>query len=582
MIQSAVAFAVAAREAKLESIVEMSQWLSSPSHPSLMTRQTWLTGQLFSMVPGVAHTILNPGWFADNNLRVISFAALLGVFPVLTADSLNAPPATEDIARVAAAVLMDPPAKHAGKTYRPTGPKLLSAYDMVEILSRVLGRRVRALPMPLWMLYKAGLLQGAPKFQMASLRYYIEDHKQGAFALNAPTNDVLEVTGRPAEDFETTVRRYAALPEVRRTPGNTLREFAKFLWRPLRPAYLRSSMNGDWRSRSLPKRNWQCKMSPGSRGTVPREPAALSSRFPPESVRRRAITFTSHQRHTPRSLANPKIRSTQMKQPLFLISGATGITGGYAVKSLLGAGQKVRALVHRHDRRSQALQEQGAEVVAGDFADFRAIRQAMQGVTGAYFCYPIAPGIVQATAHFAQAAKEAKLEAVVNMSQVIAREDARSDASLQHWLSERVLDWSGVPVVHLRPTFFAEWLLYLSPMIAQGTIYAAYGDGKAALISAEDQGRVISEILQRPAAHIGKTYPLYGPVEYTFAEIAAIAGQVLGRTVAYQQVPFEMMAKVFASPNTASGNEGAEGGPRSPVKDKAGENFLRPTPSGSN
>jgi uncharacterized protein YbjT (DUF2867 family) len=235
MIQSAAAFAVAAREAKLESIVQLSQWLSSPSHPSMMTRQTWLIDQLFSMIPGVAHTILNPGWFADNNLRVISFAALLGVFPVVTADSRNAPPSNEDIARVAAAVLMDPLEKHAGKTYRPTGPKLLSAYDMVDILSRVLERKVRALPMPLWMLYKAGLMQGAPKFQMASLRYYIEDHKQGAFELNAPTNDVLEVTGRPAEDFETTVRRYAALPEAQRTLGNTLLEFAKFMWTPLAP-----------------------------------------------------------------------------------------------------------------------------------------------------------------------------------------------------------------------------------------------------------------------------------------------------------------------------------------------------------
>jgi uncharacterized protein YbjT (DUF2867 family) len=263
-----------------------------------------------------------------------------------------------------------------------------------------------------------------------------------------------------------------------------------------------------------------------------------------------------------------------MNDPLFLISGATGMTGGYAVRSLLGAGQKVRALVHREDRRSEALRQQGAEVVVGDFGDFRAIQRAMQGTTGAYFCYPVTPGIVQATAHFAQAAKEAKVETVVNMSQVIVREDARSNASLQHWLSERVFDWSGVAAVHLRPTFFSEWLIYLSPMIVQGTIYAAYGDGKAALISAEDQGRVISEILQRPSDHIGMTYPLYGPVEYTFAEIAAVVGKVLGRPIAYQQVPFEVMAKVFESPGTVTDSDAAEGSPRSPVKDKNDADFL--------
>jgi len=66
MIQGAVAFAVAAREAGLEHIVGMTQWLSSPSHPSLMTRQHWLVDRLFSMIPGVGHTIVNPGFFADD------------------------------------------------------------------------------------------------------------------------------------------------------------------------------------------------------------------------------------------------------------------------------------------------------------------------------------------------------------------------------------------------------------------------------------------------------------------------------------------------------------------------------------
>src|SRR5262249_30391637 len=65
MLQGAIAFAVAVQEARLEHIVSLTQWLASPSHPSLMTRQLWLIDQLFSMVPGVAHTLLNPGYFAD-------------------------------------------------------------------------------------------------------------------------------------------------------------------------------------------------------------------------------------------------------------------------------------------------------------------------------------------------------------------------------------------------------------------------------------------------------------------------------------------------------------------------------------
>ena len=53
-------------------------------------------------------------------------------------------------------------------------------------------------------------------FLVGNPRYYVEDHKQGAFALGAPRNDVLEVTGHPAEDFETTARRYAVRAEAQR------------------------------------------------------------------------------------------------------------------------------------------------------------------------------------------------------------------------------------------------------------------------------------------------------------------------------------------------------------------------------
>lgn len=163
-----------------------------------------------------------------------------------------------------------------------------------------------------------------------------------------------------------------------------------------------------------------------------------------------------------------------MTQTKFLITGATGATGGDTVRQLLEKQHAVRVLAHRPDERSEELQKLGAEVVLGDFLDFDSVRAALSGVQRAYFCYPISPGLVQATAQFAQAAKEAGVEVMVNMSQISARSDAKSDAARQHWLSERVFDWSGVPTVHLRPTFFAEWLLYLAPMIRQGKIFAPF------------------------------------------------------------------------------------------------------------
>jgi NAD(P)H dehydrogenase (quinone) len=236
-----------------------------------------------------------------------------------------------------------------------------------------------------------------------------------------------------------------------------------------------------------------------------------------------------------------------MTQTKFLITGATGDTGGYTVRQLLEKNHSVRVLVHRADERSEQLQKVGAEVVFGDFLDFDSVRAALNGVQRAYFCYPISPGLVQATAQFAQAAKEAGVEVIVNMSQISARSDSKSNAARQHWLSERVFDWSGVPTVHLRPTFFAEWLLYLAPMIREGKMRAPFTPmGRHAPVAAEDQARVIVAILHNPTAHVGKTYPLFGPVELTHPEIAAIISRVIGKVVTYQQVPIEQYAEIFS------------------------------------
>ena len=236
-----------------------------------------------------------------------------------------------------------------------------------------------------------------------------------------------------------------------------------------------------------------------------------------------------------------------MHNQRFLITGATGATGGATAALLLDKGREVRAFVHREDERSAALRRRGAEVIVGDLLDFDRVRDALRGVSGAYFVYPIRPGLVQATAQFAQSATEAGVGAIVNMSQISARSDAKSLSAREHWLAERVFDWSGLNVAHIRPTYFAEWLLYLAPMIRQGVMYAPFTTGKHAPIAAEDQGRVIAGILEEPAAHRGKTYSLYGPVELTHEEIAKIVGKVLGRKVAYQSMPIEKWAEIVAA-----------------------------------
>ena len=238
MLQSAVAFAVAAREAKLEHVVQMSQWTSHRAHPAHMTRQTWLVDQMFATIPGVGHTIFNPGMFAHNFLRTMDFAALLGLYPVLSGRGKAAAVSNEDMARVAAVLLAQGPERHAGRSYRPTGPRLLDGRDMACIVAMAVGHPVLTVDMPFWLLGKVARQQGIDPFEISSLRHYMQDMREGTFEFESGVTDVVEqLTGAPAESFETTARRYAALPFARQTFANRLKAFARFNLTPFYPGY---------------------------------------------------------------------------------------------------------------------------------------------------------------------------------------------------------------------------------------------------------------------------------------------------------------------------------------------------------
>jgi NAD(P)H dehydrogenase (quinone) len=84
---------------------------------------------------------------------------------------------------------------------------------------------------------KAARMAGMSIDVMSNVRYYIDDHKRGAFELGAPTTDVLDVTGRSPENFETIARRYAAQPRNQRKLGNWIREFVEFMIAPLSPGF---------------------------------------------------------------------------------------------------------------------------------------------------------------------------------------------------------------------------------------------------------------------------------------------------------------------------------------------------------
>jgi uncharacterized protein YbjT (DUF2867 family) len=234
-------FTAAAFEARLEHVVTLSQWLSSANHPSLFTREVYLSDILIGMREEMSVTTVNPGWFADNYLMVLDMAAHLGVFTMPLGPGhvkKNAPPSNEDIASVAVAALADPHI-HAGKRYRPTGPELLSPDDIAAAMGRAIGRKVRYVNISEKTMTKA--LRALPpsnysEAAVSQLALYANEYRRGAFAVNAPTNHVQQVGGRLPEDFESIVRTHLATkPDLRLSIRGQLRagmRFAKILLTP--------------------------------------------------------------------------------------------------------------------------------------------------------------------------------------------------------------------------------------------------------------------------------------------------------------------------------------------------------------
>jgi uncharacterized protein YbjT (DUF2867 family) len=233
---------------------------------------------------------------------------------------------------------------------------------------------------------------------------------------------------------------------------------------------------------------------------------------------------------------------------LFLVTGAAGKTGGATTELLLARGHRVRAMVRREDERSHALAAAGAEVVQADFLDLDGVTTALRGVGGAYFCYPIREGLLEATVNFAQAATENGVRSIVDMSQISARREARSNAARQHWLAERVLERTGLLTTHLRPTFFAEWLTTWWELRAgEGLLRLPFGEGRHAPIASADQAHVIAAVLTDPEPHDGAAYTLHGPVELNHHEIAGSIAATLGIPVRYEPITVEEFSAVMTA-----------------------------------
>jgi uncharacterized protein YbjT (DUF2867 family) len=236
-----------------------------------------------------------------------------------------------------------------------------------------------------------------------------------------------------------------------------------------------------------------------------------------------------------------------MAHPI-LVTGAAGRIGGIGrnvSELLLKRGTAVRAMVRSEDERAQALRDMGAEVVVGDLLDLDSMHRAIAGCETMYFGMSISDAYLAATVNAAAVAKHHGVKAFINMSQMTVSQMSITEttASPQHklqWLSEQALNWSGLPVVHVRPTVFLEgFFLTLTPESVRQSnqIRLPFGEGKTSPVAAEDVARVVATLLENPEPHIGKIYHLTGPQSENMHFYAQEYSTALGRWITFQDIP---------------------------------------------
>src|SRR6266478_8892758 len=143
----------------------------------------------------------------QNFLMMARGIAETSSFGTATGDGRIGHVATREVAAVAAEIAASP-AAHAGKTYWPTGPEMLSAAEVAVVLSKVLGRGIVFHPITVAEQKQAMLDVGLPE--------KVAEDNARAIALMAEgdcdyvTGDVASLLGRPARSFEVFATDYAA------------------------------------------------------------------------------------------------------------------------------------------------------------------------------------------------------------------------------------------------------------------------------------------------------------------------------------------------------------------------------------
>ncbi|MBV8485693.1 MAG: SDR family oxidoreductase [Verrucomicrobia bacterium] len=153
---------------------------------------------------GVPWTVLHPGGFMSNSLQWAEVIKSQSKVFNPMGKGKTAPISPYDIAAVAAVGLTS--SGHEGKTYGLTGAESLSNSEQVEILSKVIGKPIECVDIPVEVAAERAIASGLPEVLVKSLaELWVQVRKE---SYTFQTNEVERLTGQPAQTFETWCREH--------------------------------------------------------------------------------------------------------------------------------------------------------------------------------------------------------------------------------------------------------------------------------------------------------------------------------------------------------------------------------------
>ena len=173
------------------------------------------------------------------------------------------------------------------------------------------------------------------------------------------------------------------------------------------------------------------------------------------------------------------------------------------------------------------------------------MHRVVAGCEAMYFGMSVSDAYLAATVTAAAVARHHGVRAFVNMSQMTlaqmsVTETTASPQHKLHWLAEQALDWSGLPVVHVRPTVLLDgfFLIFTADSVRESDrIELPFGDGRTSPVAVADVARVVAAVLTDPRPHVGRTYHLTGPQSADMHVHARAYARALGRPITYQDIP---------------------------------------------